>query len=252
MKRKLLKGLSFFVILGLFMTFTSCNSGSKSKTEDKADFNQEAYDQQIQGVFEYLSPNQGLSVNYDKHFIFIFGNSDTSMVCQAGSYTVSRDTVIFTTQYATDPELVGTSIKWSAPFTDNDSIKFFLFDDSGNITFEFYSKRLVKVDENIVSQMKDIEGFYQYAAPNRGLSTMLGGYYIYLYGQPDGEMIAQAGKYKVDKDKTTCKNHFATNPQLIGVESDWIKKSVIGNTLTWVTIDDKGEITSTGKSVRPE
>jgi hypothetical protein len=112
-------------------------------------------------------------------------------------------------------------------------------------------KKVNPTDE-IRNQMKDIEGFYQYAAPYRGLSTMLGGYYIYLHGLPDEEMRANAGTYKVDKDKTTCKISFSTNPQLIGVESDWIKKSVIGNTLTWANIDDKGEITSTGQSVRPE
>ena len=250
MKRKILTVFSLTYTVGLFVIFISCNSGSKSKTDSSVSKEQVTSDM-IQGAFELVSPNQGYVIYLDDYFLFIYGNSDNTMFSNGGKYEISGDTITDHFLFSTNPNMVG-STKWIAERLKGDTIKGTMFNPDGSIQGVFRMSKKVEPTEETRSQMKDIEGFYQYAAPNRGLSTMLGGYYIYLYGQPDGEMIAQAGKYKVDKDKTTCKNQFATNPQLIGVESDWIKKSVIGNTLTWVTIDDKGEITSTGQSVRPD
>ena len=249
MKRKILTVLSLTFTVGLFVIFTRCNSGSKSKTDFSVSKEQVTSDM-IQGAFELVPPYQGYTIYLDDYFLLCYGMSDSTMICAGGKYEISGDTITDIFLYTTYPNIVDT--KWTAEKLGGDTVKITMFNPDGSIMDVARVVKKINPTEEIRSQMKDIEGFYQYAAPNRGLSTMLGGYYIYLYGQPDGEMIAQAGKYKVDKDKTTCKNQFATNPQLIGVESDWIKKSVIGNTLTWVTLDDKGEITSTGQSVRPE
>ena len=48
-----------------------------------------------------MTPYQGLAANFDNNFVFVFGDSDTTMFCQAGTYKTSGDTVIYTTQYAT-------------------------------------------------------------------------------------------------------------------------------------------------------
>jgi hypothetical protein len=106
MKNCLTQG-GFLFMVGVSLLFSSgCNSGSGSNTEDKVVFNQEAFDKQIQGVYEYLGPNQGLAANLENNFIFIFGDSDTTMVCQIGTYTTTGDTVIYTTRFATNPDLV--------------------------------------------------------------------------------------------------------------------------------------------------
>jgi len=251
MKRKLLKGLSFFVILGLFMTFTSCNSGSKSNTDSSVS-KIKSTSEMVQGVFEFVPPIQGYAIYLDNRYLVMIGMSDNTMSCKGGKSEISGDTITDIKLFSTNPNEVGNTQPWIAEMLQGDTLKATLFNKDGSTMVNVKMVKKVNPTDEMRSQMKDIEGFYQYAAPYRGLSTMLGGYYIYLHGLPDEEMRANAGTYKVDKDKTTCKISFSTNPQLIGVESDWIKKSVIGNTLTWANIDDKGEITSTGQSVRPE
>lgn len=239
MKRKILSVITLTLSVGIFMTLINCNSGSGNKAE----FDQKAFNEQIQGVFEYLRPNQGLSINFDNHFIFVYGDSDTSMVCQAGTCTVSRDTVIFTAQYASNPELVGTSIRWSARFMNNDSIQCFIFDDSGNITMEFYSKRLVNVDENIVTQMKKFEGSYNYVSGYGG-GIILSGYMVYITQSNGG-----AGTYEEINDTVTFKRLFSTDPELIGAETTWVNESRTGDTLNWAVVNKTGEVRSRGKSL---
>lgn len=241
MKRKILTALTLTITVGLFMAFTSCNSGS-GNTGDKAAFDQEAFNEQIQGVFEYLSPHQGLSANFDGNFIFIFGDSDSTMACHGGTYTITKDTVIYTTRFASSPELVGTIIRWSARFMDNDSIKFFLFDDSGNITMEFYDKRLATVDENMLSQLKKFEGSYKYVSGEGG-GILLSGYGLYITSN------GGAGTYTENNDTVTFKRLFSTEPNLIGTKITWVNESRTGDTLNWAVINNKGEAHSRGKSL---
>ena len=251
MKKNVLKRLSILIILGLFVTLSSCNSSSENKRGTSV-INENATNEMTQGVFEFVPPIQGYVIYLDNRFLVMIGMSDSTMSCTGGKSEISGDTITDIKLFSTNPNEVGNTQPWIAEMLQGDTLKATLLNKDGSTMMIVKMVRKVNPTDEIRSQMKDIEGFYQYAAPYRGLSTMLGGYYIYLHGLPDEEMRANAGTYKVDKDKTTCKNQFATNPQLIGVESDWIKKSVIGNKLTWATIDDKGEITGTGQSVRPE
>ena len=250
MKKNVLRGISLFMIFGLFVTFTSCNSGSKSKSTTVSE--KKPTSELIQGVFEFVPPFQGYVIYLDNRFLVMMGTSDNTMFCTGGKSEISGDTITDIKLFSTNPNEVGNTQPWIAEMLQRDTLKATLFNKDGSTMMIVKMVKKVNPTDEMRSQMKDIEGFYQYAAPYRGLSTMLGGYYIYLYGLPDEEMMANAGTYKVDKDKTTCKILFSTSPELIGVESDWIKKSVIGNTLTWVNIDDNGEITGTGQSVRPE
>jgi hypothetical protein len=229
---------------GTFLLFSySCNSGSENNTEEKVVFNQEAFDKQLQGVYEYLGPNQGLAANFENNFIFIFGDSDTTMVCQVGTYTTTGDTVVYTTRFASDPDLVGSSIKWSPRFMNNDSVKTIIFDDHGNITSEFYNTRKVKVVENTISQLKKFEGSYKYIS-NQGGGIILSGYMIYLTQSNGG-----AGTYEDKNDTVTFIRTFCTNPDLIGTETTWVNESIAGDTLNWAVINETGAVVSRGKSL---
>ena len=233
-----------FIVGASLLFSTGCNSGSGGNTEDKVAFNQEAFNKQIQGVYGYLDPNQGLSAIFDNNFLFVFGDTDTTMVCQGGTYTTTGDTVIYTTRFASSPELVGSVIRWSAQFMDNnDSVKVVLFDDDGNITQEFYNNRIVSVDENIVRQLKKFEGSYKYVS-HQGGGIILSGYLIAL-GQSDGA----AGTYVDTNDTVTFKYLFSTNPDLIGTEFTWVNESMAGDTLNWALINETGEVVSRGKSL---
>lgn len=248
MKRKILTTLTLAFAVGLFITFSSCNSGSKNKTETKAAFNKEAYNSQLQGIFAYLPPNQGMSAMLDNHFIFVFGDSDTTMVCQAGTFETFEDTVIYTTEYSSNPELVGSIIKWSAVFMDNDSLKTIIFDDNGNITTELYNIRKVKVDEQMLSQMKDWEGVYKYLLPRKAMGMNFGGYILYG-GQIGSGVSGTAATYENNNDTITVKRLFALDPSKKGEGFRWINESMNGDTLNWATINNAGEILSRGQSV---
>ncbi|WP_340114052.1 hypothetical protein [Maribellus mangrovi] len=240
MKRKFLLVLTLGV--ALLVTYTSCNLKSGNKTEEKATFNQEVFNQQIQGVLEYLPPNQGLAANFDNHFIFIFGDSDSTMVSQMGTYKTTGDTVIYTTLYSSNPELVGTVIRWSADFTNSDSIKVVIFDESGNISMELYNRWKAKLDDNTISQLKKFEGSYKYAS-GRGGGIILSGYGIYIT-QSGG-----AGIYEEKNDTVIFKRLFSTDPELIGTELTWVNESRTGDTLNWAVINKTGEVVSTGQSL---
>jgi len=248
MKKELLKGIALLTMSGLFMFTTSCNSVSKSKTGDKGAFNQEAFNEQIQGVWQYLSPNQGYSAAYNNKFIFIFGDSDSTMVCQAGTYTTSGDTVIYTTQYASNPELIGSVIRWSPRFTGNDIFKFVLFDDKGNITNEISNSWKAHVDETTISNLREFEGSYNYLPPGVGAGILLSGYFLYVGGSVNaagGDVFT----YSYRNDTVTCKSIFSTHPETSMTDLRFISESMSGDTLSWASINDKGEIRSRGKSL---
>lgn len=242
--KKRLAQVVFLLVIGLSILWISgCTSGSGNKSEDKVTFNKEVFNKQIQGVAEYLSPNQGLSAMFDNNFIFIFGDSDTSMVCQKGIYTTSVDTVIFTTKYATNPELVGSVIRWSPRFLEGDNYKAVLFDDNGNITDEIFSVWKSKVDENTIRQLKKFEGSYDYVSQEGG-GIILSGYMIYLTPSNGG-----AGPYKETNDTVTFNRLFCTNPDFIDTETTWVNLSKEGDTLNWAVINKTGEIRSKGQSL---
>ncbi|GEM_PF-706591 len=248
MKRKILAALSLTLTVGLFVTFTSCNSSSKKQTKEEVTFNQEDYNKQLQGVFEYLPPNQGMSAMFGNHFIFVFGDSDTTMVCQGGTYTVSGEKVVYTTEYASDPELVGSTIKWSAQFLKDDNVKTIIYDDERNIINELYNIRKVKVDEQMLSQMKDWEGVYKYLLPRKAMGINFGGYII-AGGQMGSEASGTAATYEHKNDTVTVKRLFALDPGKKGKGFRWVNESMSGDTLNWATINSSGEVMSRGQSV---
>jgi predicted ester cyclase len=89
----------------------------------------------IDGVYEYLPPGKGQSVNKNGRFVYLFGSSDgKSMISQAGTYIISGDTVKNTITYCTDPGQVGTVYLWKVKSWSGDTVSLNIMNDKGEIT----------------------------------------------------------------------------------------------------------------------
>ena len=60
----------------------------------------------IDGVYEYLAPGKGQSINRNGQFVYLFGPPEREGTYDqpAGTYTFSGDTIKNTITYATDTE----------------------------------------------------------------------------------------------------------------------------------------------------
>ncbi len=251
MKRKTLTGPTLIFALALFMIFSGCNSGTGNQSNtDFVDPDPIAMSELIQGVFELLPPYQGYSIYLDGHFLVFYELSESAVISAGGKYEISGDTINDIFLNTTDPNLIET--KWVAEMLEGDTIKGTMFNVDGSVQGVFRAVKKVNPTEEIRSQMKGFEGFYQYVPPSMGLSTMLGGYYIYLAGQSEDYMDAMAGTYEYNNDTVTCIREFAIDPQIKGTTLTWVSESVKGDTLTHVVINDEKEAMGRGQSVRPE
>ena len=97
-----------------------------------------------------------------------------------------------------------------------------------------------------------IEGTYEYLPPLKGLSSVRGGKFVFLFGPSNGKgpMVGNAGSYSISGD--TVKNTFtySTNPKEIGTSFQWKVKSWSGDTVTYVVMDNKGAVNGGGKAIR--
>ncbi len=250
MKRKILTALMLVLAVGLFVTFIGCNPGSKNQSKTVSVEPAPVISQEtIDGIFEFPTPLQGYGIFLDNYYLIISGDSDSTMFCEGGSYQISGETITNTILFDTDSNNVGNIYQWKVELSEGDTAKVTLFDKDGNISQTLKSVRKVSPAE-IKNQMMDIEGFFQYLPPNQGISTNLAGYYIFLFGQSNDTMIANAGTYKNQNDTITCQYLFSTDPQLVGGEFRWINPSTVGATFTYAVLDDMGEITATGQCER--
>ena len=122
---------SVVAIMGLTILLSACNQGSKvMKNCNKASIIND-----IDGVYEYLPPGKGQSVNRNGRFVYLFGSPDgKSMTSQAGTYIISGDTVKNTITYCTDPGQVGAVYWWKVKSWSGDTISFNLMNDKSEIT----------------------------------------------------------------------------------------------------------------------
>lgn len=249
MKRKILTGFILTLIAGLLVTFTSCNSGSKSKTETTAS-DVKATSELVQGVFEVAPPFQGYVIYLDDYFLFMIGTSDSTMRCTGGKYEISGDTITDIKLFSTNLDEVGTRQQWKAEPMEGNKLKVTLFNKDGSISGAVEMTKTVNRAE-IKSQMTDIEGFFQYLPPLQGQAVNLAGYYIYLFGTSENTMSANAGTYINHNDTITDKYLFSTSPELVGGEFNWMNQSTVGDTFTYAILSDiEEEVPMTGQSVR--
>ncbi|MEO5601608.1 MAG: ester cyclase [Cyclobacteriaceae bacterium] len=90
----------------------------------------------VEGVFEYLPPLKGQSVIRNGHFVYLFGPADGKgpMISQAGTHTISGDTIKNTITYCTDPRQIGTVYWWRAKSWSGDTLTYETMNEKGQIT----------------------------------------------------------------------------------------------------------------------
>lgn len=89
----------------------------------------------IDGIYEYLPPLKGQSVNRHGKFVYLFGPADGKgpMVSQAGTYELSGDTVTNTVTYCTDRTQVGTAYRWTPISWSGDTATYAILTEKGAI-----------------------------------------------------------------------------------------------------------------------
>jgi predicted ester cyclase len=98
------------------------------------------------GIFEYLPPLKGQSINRNGRFVYLFGPSSGkgNIISQAGTQVISGDTVKNTITFCSDQKQVGTGYWWRMKAQSGDTITYELMDQKGRITGE---GRAVKIGE---------------------------------------------------------------------------------------------------------
>ena len=100
----------------------------------------------IDGVYEYLPPFKGQSINKNGYFVYLFGPSDGSqpMISNSGTYTLSKDTVKNIINYSTNPSEIGKESWYRVKFWQGDTATFETMNTNGEITGEGRGVRLQK------------------------------------------------------------------------------------------------------------
>jgi predicted ester cyclase len=135
----------------------------------------------------------------------------------------------------------GKKITWT-------EILFTKFSDDGMIVADWYATDL---NEKLQSAT-NIEGVYQYLPPNKGQAIIKSSNYLFLFGPSDGSqpMIGQAGTYTLSNDTVKVKVLNSTIKSQEGSEYWWRVKSWQGDTVTYETMNTRGEITGMARSLR--
>jgi hypothetical protein len=102
------------------------------------------------------------------------------------------------------------------------------------------------------SQDSEMEGVFQYFGGLMGQSIISDGHHVFLYGPADGSgpMTSHAGTYEISGGVMTHTINFHTNPDRVGDVFSWKIESTAGDTVFFVTMDESGEISGQGRSVR--
>ena len=103
-----------------------------------------------------------------------------------------------------------------------------------------------------LDSVSNLEGVFEYTGGLMGQSIMTGGRYVFLYGPADGSgsMTSHAGTYVIADDVVTHTIRYHTNPDRVGDVFSWRVESTSGDTITYVTMDEAGEPTGRGMSIK--
>ena len=98
----------------------------------------------------------------------------------------------------------------------------------------------------------ELEGVFEYFGDLMGQSIMTDGRYVFLFGPADGSgpMTSHAGTYEIVGDLVIHTVKYHTEPDRVGDVFSWRIESTAGDTISFVTMDEAGEITGRGRSLR--
>lgn len=97
-----------------------------------------------------------------------------------------------------------------------------------------------------------MEGTFEYFGSQKGMAALTGGRFLFLYGPQDGSgpMTAEAGTYQIVRDTATHTVVYSTDSARIGLVYKWTPESWAGDTVAFVIMDNAGQITGRGRSIR--
>jgi hypothetical protein len=109
-----------------------------------------------------------------------------------------------------------------------------------------------EADAGDSSSQSDLEGVFEYTDGVIGQSIMTGGHYVFLYGPADGSgpMTSHAGTYVIADGVVTHTIKYHTDPGQVGDVFSWRLESTSGDTIAYVVMDEAGEPTGRGRSIR--
>src|SRR5688500_8380281 len=89
----------------------------------------------IDGLYEYMPPLRGQGINHNGRFLYLFGPADGKgpMISQAGTQTVSGNTIKNTIIFCTDPKQIGTSYTWMLKSFSGDTITYDMMDEKAQV-----------------------------------------------------------------------------------------------------------------------
>lgn len=88
----------------------------------------------FEGFYQYFSPLHGLSVCLDGYYIFLFGESDSTLSVNAGTYENYNDTILSKYLFSTDPQLVGGEFNWVNQSFVRDTLTYALLNEAKEIS----------------------------------------------------------------------------------------------------------------------
>ncbi|MBK3516119.1 hypothetical protein [Carboxylicivirga marina] len=249
MKEQLSAGRFLFLICLTSICLAACNPGS-----NKAKKNQTSSPQQghliakIEGVFEYLTPNQGIAIMLKGRYIYIYSESDDNMYCHSGIYKTSGEIITNTILFSPKSEDIGKSFQWKVLSLSGDTLLAAVLDDDGNIVNKVRSLKKVAADDHLIQQMNEFEGTFNYVPPLTGQGIMLQGYYVYMANDNEGNNMGHGGTYIQNQDTFTNMKLYNIN-KTINSELRWIGK-MKEDTIVWAVINDANQKTWQGYSLK--
>jgi len=97
-----------------------------------------------------------------------------------------------------------------------------------------------------------MEGTFEYVDNLEGQSILTDGHFVFLHGPADGSapMTGEAGTYEIAHDTATHRIAYSTDSSRVGLVFKWTPESWSGDTIAYVVMNDAGEATGRGRSVR--
>lgn len=98
----------------------------------------------------------------------------------------------------------------------------------------------------------EIDGVFEYLPPTKGQAVNRNGRFVYLAGPVDEKsmMHSTAGTQTISGDTVKNTVTYSTDPKRIGTVYWWKVKSWSADTVTFETMNEKGEITGGGRALR--
>lgn len=245
--------LTASLVIIVIMVNTSCNQETKVAERNKAAL--------IQAHDELLS--KGNLAYADENFTNDYAGQGPDWI---KNFVKTRIEAFPDFQFKLEPIVAeGDMVAWLRTNTGTHSSDYWGFRATGKkvtwkeMVFTRYTEDGKIAEEwavgdtfEMLSKASGIEGVYEYLPPSKGQAVNRNGKYVYLFGPADGKvpMNSNAGTYEIVGDSIKNTITYHTDPKQVGTVFYWKVKSWSGDTVTYQTMNAKGEPTGIGRAIR--